>query len=301
MAFAADYRRSGIALLTVVSTAVLVWFGTGLNPGWPLLWFAPLPVLLFAPRASWWGAALTAALSWLLGSLNLWYYFGVVLHVPPAIRLTIFAIPALMFSLAVLLFRGLLRAGAYWSALLAFPAAWVSFEYLLNLVSPHGTAANLSYSQLNFLPVLQFASVTGPWGISFLVLLFPAALAIGRHLSGTTPKQAVRIVGAGVGTIVLLLAFGAVRLMVPVPSQHVRVGLIASDQPANVDVAEEGAGTARLFRDYAAQAQALVARGAQVIVLPEELAWSSIPVPNREQMLFSSHWRTKRNQWSWWA
>jgi apolipoprotein N-acyltransferase len=79
-------------------------------------------------------------------------------------------------------FRALLRRSAWWSALLAFPGTWVSFEYLLNLVSPHGTAGSLSYSQLNFLPFLQLASVTGPWGMSFLLLLFSAALAIGVHL-----------------------------------------------------------------------------------------------------------------------
>ena len=103
-------------------------------------------------------------LAWLIGSLNQWYYFSVVLYLPPAIRVLILAIPALVFMAAVLLFRALLRRDAWWSALLAFPAAWVSCEYLLNLVSPHGTAASLSYSQLNFLPVLQLASITGPLG-----------------------------------------------------------------------------------------------------------------------------------------
>ena len=63
MAFATDYRRTGSALLAVTSTAVLVWFGTGHYPRWPLLWFAPLPVLLFASRNSWRGTAVTAALS----------------------------------------------------------------------------------------------------------------------------------------------------------------------------------------------------------------------------------------------
>jgi apolipoprotein N-acyltransferase len=163
MAFVTDYRRTVTALFVVASTAVLVWFGTGLYPMWPLLWLAPLPVLLFASRGLWWSTALTAFLSWLLGSLNLWYFFSAVLRIPLAIRAEILAILALAFTLAVLLFRALLKRGAWWTALLAFPAVWVSFEYLFNLISPHGTAASLSYSQLNFLPVLQFASVTGLW------------------------------------------------------------------------------------------------------------------------------------------
>ena len=180
-------------------------------------------------------------------------------------------IASLVFTAAVLLFRGLLRRSACWSALLAFPATWVSFEYLLNLSSPYGTAGSLSYSQLNFLPFLQLASVTGPWGMSFLLLLFPATLAIGLHLRLTAPKQALRIVGAGLGVIALVLIFGAVRLKLPVPGQRVRTGLIASDEPANVDVADEGTKTERLFHEYAAAAEGLAARGAQVIVLPEKL------------------------------
>src|SRR6476620_8932209 len=115
MASATDLRRNGVALLAVVSTAVLLWFGNGLNPWWPLLWFAPLTVLLFASRSSWWGAALTAFLAWLAGSLNMWLYFRVVLHAPPSIWIRIFSIAALLFTASVLLFRALLRRGAWWS------------------------------------------------------------------------------------------------------------------------------------------------------------------------------------------
>ncbi|MGD0669171.1 MAG: nitrilase-related carbon-nitrogen hydrolase [Bryobacteraceae bacterium] len=288
MAFATDYRRGGAALLAVVSTAVLVWFGTGLNPAWPLIWFAPLPLLLFAARSSGWGAAAAASLAWLAGSLNLWHYLSATLRAPLAARAPIFLILALVFAAAVLLFRALLRRGACWSALLAFPAAWVSFEYLRNLTTPHGTAGSLAYSELNFLPVLQLASVTGPWGISFLVLLFSAALAIGFDLRRTAPKQALRIAGAGLGVTALVLVFGAVRLALPAASQRVRVGLIASDQPANVDVADEGASTARLFRDYAAAAEGLVARGAQVIVLPEKLGVAVDPATGETDAFFQS-------------
>jgi apolipoprotein N-acyltransferase len=271
VAFANDYRRNLAALLAVGSTAVLVWFGTGLSPSWPLLWFAPLPVLLFASRNSGWSTALTAALSWLVGSLNMLHYFRGVLHAPSLVQAGVFVVPALVFTIAVLLFRALLRRGAWWSALLALPAVWVAFESLLNFFSPHGTWGSLSYSQLNFLPFLQLASITGPWGMSFLLLLLPSALAISLHLRRTAPKQALRIVAAGLGVIVLVLVFGTVRLTLPDSGRQVRVGLIASDEPDNVYVAEEGAQTTRLFRDYATEAERLAARGAQVIVLPEKL------------------------------
>src|ERR1700730_2561402 len=110
MAFAADYRRFGLGLLAV---AFRVWFGTGLNPLWPLMWFAPLPVLLYACRESWWSAALAAGLAWFLGTFNMWHYFHDALKLPLFLMAASFATLALVFALAVLLYRALLRRGAY--------------------------------------------------------------------------------------------------------------------------------------------------------------------------------------------
>jgi len=287
MAFAIDYRRSAAALAAFVLTSVLFWFGNDLDPWWPLLWFAPLPVLLFALRSSWWGAALLAGLSVLAGSLSMWHYFR-VLHAPFWVWAAVYSIAALVFVAAVLLFRALLRRGAFWSALLAFPAAWVTYEYARNLLTPHGTAGSFAYSQLDFLPFLQLASITGPWGMSFLLFLFPAALAVGVHLHPTAPKQAWRVVGAGLGVLVLVLIFGAVRLALPAPpGQEVTVGLLSSDEAANGGVVE-GVEAERLFRDYAREAEKLAARGAQVIVLPEKLAAIVDPDTKSSDAIFQS-------------
>jgi apolipoprotein N-acyltransferase len=270
MAFAIDYRRIFAALLVIASAATLVYFGNGLNPLWPLLWFAPLPVLVFAARAPWWAAALTAFLSWLLGCLNMHHYLT-LLQIP---WLEVCSAIALVFTAAVLLFRALLLRGAPWSALVAFPAVWVSFEFALARLTSGGTAGSLSYSQLHFLPFLQLASLTGPWGMSFLLLLFSSALAIGFHLRRTARRQALRVMVTGLSLIASVLVFGAIRLAQPPAQPQEKVGLIASD---TVDVASPGTDTQRLFRAYSAAAQTLVAQGAQIIVLPEKLGIALTP------------------------
>jgi apolipoprotein N-acyltransferase len=271
MVFADKHQHSLAALLAFASTVLLLWFGNGLNPWWPLLWFAPLPVLLFALRSSWWAAALVAGLSWLTASLNLWNYSR-LLGMPFLAWLSIFSVAALVLALSVLLFRALVRRGALWSALLAFPATWVTYEYLRNLLSIHGTATNIAYSQLKFLPFLQVASITGPWGLSFLLFLFPAALATGIHFRKTSPHPGRFIVTGTLSVIALVLIFGAARLTVPESHLEVTVGLITSDQPANDDVESHGANADRLFRRYAMEAEQLASRGARIIVLPEKLA-----------------------------
>ena len=285
MAFASKYWRAITALLVFVSTAVLVWFGNGLNPLWPLLWFAPLPVLIFALYNSWRSTASIAFFSWLAGCLNLWHYL-LALHTPFSVWLGVFSLAAVVFASAVLLFRALARRCALWSAMVAFPAAWVSYEYLRDLTTPHGTAGCLAYSQLNFLPFVQLASITGPWGMSFLLLLFPAALALGLHLRNTRPKLAMRVLGTGVGLIALALIFGAIRLGIPLPHDEMTAGLIASDEAANVNVANEGTATERLFHDYAVEAEKLASRGAQVVVLPEKLGLVVAPQSDGTDAIF---------------
>ena len=262
-------NRLAAGVLAVALTAVLVWFGTGMEPWWPLLWLAPLPVLLFAAQASWWAAALAAALAWQLGLLNLWHYLHDVLRLPLTVIANICGLEVVSFALAVLLFRALARRGAAVTAILAFATTRVAYEYLLNLVSPHGTFGSLAYSQSDFLSFLQLASITGPWGMTFFVMLCPAALAIAWQLRGT-PRRALRTLAVSFGALAAVLVFGGVRLATS-SGPTVTVGLVASDPPTSPRFADKGAATAALFDAYARAAADLAAQGAQAIVLPEKI------------------------------
>jgi apolipoprotein N-acyltransferase len=248
----------------------MMWFCNGLNPLWPLMWIAMTPVLWYALQSSRWLAGLVAASSMLLGGLSMWHYFHKVLGAPASVWIIVYSLVALVFAAAVLLFRGLVRRGRTWSALLALPAVWVSSEYARNLATPHGSAGSLAYTQLRFLPFLQLASITGPWGMTFLLLLFQSALVIAIYLWPAKRWPAVRVLCIGCGTVAAVLLFGTVRLALPQGSL-LRVGLISSDKRGYESVADEGEPTKQLFRDYAIEAEKLAAQGAQVIVMPEKL------------------------------
>lgn len=238
------------AVGVVAVTAVLVWFGNGLTPWWPLMWFAPIPLFWYSLRSSWWAAAIVAFIAWLAGSASMIEYFGLV-GMPPAVWLANFGGMSCLVAGGVLLFRFLVLRGAVWSAIVALPALWVSVDWLRYWVTPHGTVADLAYTQLNFLPFLQLASVTGPWGMSFLLLLVPGAVA-------ARSKRVAVVTGA---VMLVVLGFGVARLAQS--QQHtVRVGLIASDQPAGEGV----------WNEYAAHARDLASKGAKVIVMPEKIA-----------------------------
>ncbi|MGA8108399.1 MAG: nitrilase-related carbon-nitrogen hydrolase [Acidobacteriaceae bacterium] len=270
MEFAGRVRDGMVALLALAATALLVYFGNGLEPRWPLMWLAPVPVLVYALRNSARRAAVVAFVAMLAGCLNLLGYFR-ILQIPLLAWFGDFGLVSLVFALGVLLTRALLRRGAVWSAWLALPVLCVSFEFVRNLwLWPHGSAGCLAYSQLNFLPFLQLASLTGPWGMSFVLLLFAAGAALGIHLWRTQRGQAVRVLGATAAVVVAVLVFGAVRLAGSQPGPMVRAGLVSSD--ISRGVRDPGEPAQALFEPYALVAGNLIARGAQVVVMPEDLA-----------------------------
>lgn len=262
-------RPTLFAILAVISTAALLVVGNGMNPLWPIIWVAPLPVLLFAAETtSWRVAAGTAGLSMLLGSLTMLYYLHFILHAPVIAWLIPFSIASLLFSAGVLLFRSLLHRGAAFSAVIALPAFWSVCEYLASFAPANGTAGSLAYTQESFLPILQVASVTGPWGITFLLLLFPSAIAAGLHLRRQNSLQATLVVGSMLAILAGALLFGAIRLAEPASHQYIKVGLADTD---SVEFAEKAPEMQELVTSYARQAQQLAHQGARIVLMPEKM------------------------------
>jgi apolipoprotein N-acyltransferase len=262
-------KHSGLfAVLAVFATAGLFLAGNGMVPVWPLMWIAPLPVLLMAAEAqSWRVAGAGAALSFLLGGLTMLHYLHVALHAPVTAWLIPFSIASIIFAAGVLLFRALLRRGAGLMAALALPALWTCCEYAASFVPANGTAGSLAYSQEGFLPILQVASLTGPWGITFLLLLFPSAVAAGLYLRQRNPRQAALVVVSALTLVAGAVVFGALRLAAtPGAQQSVKVGLLDTD---TVDFAK-GAAMQQLVARYAEEAEKIARQGAQIVVMPEK-------------------------------
>ncbi len=199
------------AWLTATALAALGWwFGSGVHPLWWLTWLAPLPVLWLAPRVRARRAALAAFAAYAIGGINQWDYLHGYIGLPVAAIVYAVGMPALMLALCVLLFRRLLLRGHALAATLALPVVWVALEYINNLVSPHGTFFNISYTQLDALPIIQIAAITGLWGIGFLVLLLPAAIAVQTALQASKRGRMTAAVVAA-SLIVITLAYGGWR------------------------------------------------------------------------------------------
>ncbi len=238
------------------------WFGSGVHPLWWLTWLAPLPVLWLAPRVRAHWAALAAFAAYAIGGLNQWEYLHGYIGLPVVAIIQAIGTPALMLALCVLLFRRLLLRGHTLAATLAPPVVWLAVEYINNLISPHGTFFNVSYTQLDALPIIQIAAVTGLWGIGFLVLLVPAAIAVQTaHEASKRGRMMVSAIAALL--IVATFAYGSWRLRAPATAT-IRVGLVSLQEPARSAAALQA-------RDahYVDAIHRLADAGARIVLTPE--------------------------------
>jgi apolipoprotein N-acyltransferase len=259
-----NLRTATAVVSSVLLTAAAFYFSSGLHRIWWLVWLAPLPVLLLAPRLRPWQAFAVALLARALAGLSFWSYLRQVVQFPLWLSLATILVPAAFFALAVAVFCGLLRRGSLWLAMLAFPVTMVATEYLFSL--SQGTFLNTAYTQLGNLPILQLAAIAGIWGISFSVNLFPAGLAA---LASVAAGHRLRMAAALTAFYACVLCYGVVRLYAhPQGSNAVMVGLVETH--AGSDIFPPDAQTSfALLQRYAAQVQPLAARGAKFIVFPE--------------------------------
>ncbi len=266
------------ALATLLS-ALAFYASTGLGEFWPLAWFAPVPVLWAANRSTAARPIIPAGLAWFAGSLNLFSYLSLV--IPAPIVLALLFAPAVVFGLAVAFGGAAVRRLGPVAGAVAFPAAWTSYEFLLSLVSPHGTALSLGYSQVQWLTLMQILSVTGLWGVVFLVTYVPSAVA--AAVSYRSPR-------ALAPAAVLLLAavsFGGYRLQHAAASRPIRVGLAVTDTDiGRVFETIDPATTRAIVRGYADRVDRLAREGATLIVLPEKMTGATpASVPEAAAML----------------
>ncbi|MFC9998266.1 nitrilase-related carbon-nitrogen hydrolase [Nocardia sp. NPDC127526] len=272
-------RRVVVVAAAIVSSAALWHFGSGLHPLAGLAFLAPLPVLLLAPRVNGVTAFLAGLLAWLGGQAQMWSYFTVTLEQPAAFTVALLGGSALVFGALVALVRVLLLWERPVLAALVVPAGWVTLEYVLSLVGSTGAWWSIAYTQAEVLPLIQTAAVTGVWGLTFLILLVPAAIAA-VTAPATTRAQRIRVGGGLAVALVAVTAFGTWRLSAPYDRENVRVGLAAISQPPDYAPVDSADGRDMVARAVA-EIERLADRGARVVVLPEK-AWradeSSLPL-----------------------
>jgi len=252
--------RSLLSSLVVAVSAIAFLVSTGVGVVWPLAWLAPIPVLVLALHRPWRAAAVIAFTASLLGDLTLARTYG-----PGAVL--IFGIPpSVAFAAATLAARAAARRMVPWLAVFAFPTVLTSYEFLFSRISPNGTFWSLGYSQTDFLPLLQVVSLTGLWGVVFVLTLVPSAATLAWHRRSVSPLM------PALAILLLVLGYGTWRLLQAPASASVRAGLAATDRGLpEASITTDPSMALTVAAAYADRVARLAAQGAQIIVLPEKM------------------------------
>jgi apolipoprotein N-acyltransferase len=144
---------------------------------------------------------------------------------------------------------------------LAFPVSWVTVEYLSSSSPFMGTAFVLALTQFDSPLLTQISSVTGIWGISFLIVWLAPVVCLALEHRFKWAKVA-RPVSLFLIVLIAVLCFGGIGLGLDRPnSPTVRVaGVTASSRGGTL---ESGVS---LLKTYVPQA---AAGGARIVMLHE--------------------------------
>jgi apolipoprotein N-acyltransferase len=202
---------------------------------WPLAWAAPVPWLwligqpLPLGKRGYWTLWLTSFGFWaaLLYGISLAH----VLLIPGWLVLTAY------LGIYLPLFVGMTRMLVHrwrWPLTLAAPLTWVGLEYARAYMVTGFAAGMLSQTQTPWPLILQTADIFGAYGVSFLMMLVAANLA----LIYLPASQGVKLSSAAAATIVLLgaLTYGAYRMQQALPTvPMLKVMLVQGSQDTVLD------------------------------------------------------------------
>jgi len=248
----------GRIVAALISGALLAQ-AYGLAPFWPLAWIAPIPLLIAVIGASRMGAFLYGALA---GALSMALMVSYFLEIGGPIPVLIIGLSkAIIWGLMAFAVRVAAKSLPNWAAVFVFPALMAGGDTLIAATSPHGSAGALAYSQMDFLPAIQIASLGGAPAITFAVTLFASAVAF------LIAKRAFIAALAPAAMVAGVLAFGFARQSPQMADADIPVTIIAADQFDGIPMDWRP-----VWNAYVAQIERAADNDNRIILLPEKIA-----------------------------
>lgn len=252
-------------LISFISGLVLTLAFPRAN-AWPLAWVALAPLFYLSVRKGW-GMALLCGFTFGLGFFGgLLYWIGVFGILPWVLLAILQALYTAAFALSARLTAG--RLGG-WGRLIVLPSLWTVFEWIRTLGLLGFTWGDVGYSQAQALPVVQIASVTGVWGVSFVVAAVNAALAdaFGTWTKNRSLRGSYARIAAAVALALLVIGYGFASMHTPVHGKPIRAAVVQGN--INQDTDEDLEYYDRCLDAYSRMTREAGAKGAELIVWPE--------------------------------
>jgi len=260
-------KKTVLVTFTIISG--FCWYLSLGLPGnyWWLLWPAPIPVLIISFNVTAKKTFIISFIAYLIGKLSWFSYLVTVATVVPAIVFTLAL--SLIFALIMIITRRIVIKSNSWHTVFAFPVFCTTFEFLIMKFSADGTAGSIAYSQSNFLPIIQIASVTGILGITFLVTFIPSAIAMAWYYRMEKNKFR-RVLITAISIVVAVFLFGIITINSSSEKSTIKAGLVVLDEKFHNITDHPDFRKEKLVTEYyAKEITNLAAEGAELIVLPE--------------------------------
>ncbi|EFK05228.1 conserved domain protein [delta proteobacterium NaphS2] len=190
-------------------------------------WLYPVFLMRFMrlEKAAW-GLLLGAAASIVAGIIMMWWTLSSEMLFPSSVRMLSGAAAGFLVFLPFAIDRLLTqRIGGFASTFL-FPMAYTAMELAMSFDRHRSTWGSLAYTQYGNLPLLQLVSVTGIWGVTFLVAWFASVVnwAWSRGVGAPGVKRGLLLYVSVLA--IVLLAGGARLTFFPPHGETTRVATI---------------------------------------------------------------------------
>src|SRR5262245_5834103 len=268
-------RSSGYILAFVTGLLMALSFPTVGHPVFAWIALTPLLVALDSqPVRRAFALGLVSGVVFFTGTL---YWISRVmvvyggLHVVSAVLANAALIAFLaLFPATFALATSQLRRASDYRALLIAPFVWVATELGRTYVFGGFPWVLLGYSQASVLPVVQFASIVGVYGVSALVASVGAALAVATVGRGHSLRDRTLPLAATLVIVIGLSVWGNNRLArgeLTRSGTPIRVGLIQG----NVDQAEkwDSRRAAEIFQNHLRLSEQVIGQRVDIVMWPE--------------------------------
>jgi apolipoprotein N-acyltransferase len=166
-------------------------------------WFALVPLFFSTAGKGFYHSFILGFLTGVISFLGVLYWIIVAVHTYGNVPLVLSGLILLLLVVYLSLFIGAfafltrfiqIRSGL--QTILFTPALWAALEYLRSFLLTGFPWANLGYSQYLNLPFIQMADITGPYGLSSVILLVNATLFTVLHQGSTLRLSVLKLQAA---------------------------------------------------------------------------------------------------------
>ncbi|MCC5468299.1 nitrilase-related carbon-nitrogen hydrolase [Pelosinus baikalensis] len=252
-------------IFTIFLSAVSYYLSTEY---WYFSWIALLLLCTYALKGSLVSTFLTGFFSYLFGSSNPHAVLPLTVYWP------LIVINATAFASVLAIFRHIAVRwrGGYTS--FVFASGLTAYEFIASLYSPHGAVNSIAYTQVSNLSFIQIASITGIWGITFLMALLPSSIAL-TYLYPQNRRLSIKANLISLSLLLFVILFGFYRLHTPVEGANIKIGIASIstnlEQYLVVATNRDKQQVADTIQRYIQKIDFLAQSGVEVVLLPEKI------------------------------